>query len=132
MKKKINITTLTFTKNIYLYFTGFPQQISTAILNITVIDGNDNAPVFVGAPYSTELAEGTIGARRLILNVNATDADSGTNGVVTYSIAGGGSAGNFEIDSVTVSLHVCMQKNHSWKYSCSDIHTAVFHVWKFL
>ena len=87
------------------YCTGFPQQISTAIINITVIDGNDNAPVFVGAPYSAELAEGTIGARRLILNVNATDADSGTNAVVMYSIAGGGSAGNFEIDGVTVSSH---------------------------
>ena len=86
------------------YCTGFPQQISIAIINITVIDGNDNAPVFFGAPYSAELAEGTIGARRLILNVNASDADSGINGVVTYSLAGGGSAGNFEIDSVTVSL----------------------------
>jgi hypothetical protein len=87
------------------YCTGFPQQISTAIINITVIDGNDNAPVFFGAPYSAELAEGTIGARRLILNINASDADSGTNGVVMYALAGGGgSAGNFEIDSVTVSL----------------------------
>ena len=58
----------------------------------------------MGAPYSAELAEGTIGARRLILNVNATDADSGSNAVVMYSIAGGGSVGNFEIDAVTVSF----------------------------
>ena len=85
------------------YYTGFPQQISITIINITVIDGNDNAPVFFGAPYSAELAEGTIGARRLILNVNASDADSGINGMIMYSLAGGGSAGNFEIDSVTVS-----------------------------
>lgn len=94
------ITGIMFLKH---YCTGFPQQISIAIINITVIDGNDNAPVFFGAPYSAELAEGTIGARRLILNVNASDVDSGINGVVMYSLAGGGSAGNFEIDSVTVS-----------------------------
>ena len=60
--------------------------------------------MFVGAPYSAELADGTIGARRLILNVNATDADSGNNAVVMYSIAGGGFSGNFVIDAVTVSF----------------------------
>ena len=40
--------------------------------------------------------------RQEILTVNASDADSGSNGEVVYSIAGGFS-GDFEIDSNTVS-----------------------------
>ena len=79
---------------------------TTTVINITVIDGNDNAPVFVGAPYTAVLPEGTTQAMRLILNVNATDADSGVNAVVRYSIAGGATAGSFQIDPITVSLSV--------------------------
>ena len=86
----------------------------------------------MGAPYSAVLAEGTIGARRLILNVNATDADSGTNAVVMYGIAGGGSAGNFEIDSVTVSLQCHTMYTilkGCWKYCrYGDFHMRNFHM----
>ena len=88
--------------------------------------------MFVGAPYSTELAEGTIGARRLILNVNATDADSGTNGMVMYNVAGGGSAGNFEIDSVTVSLYVLHAKGSQLEIFMFRFMHGSFSCWKFL
>ena len=57
----------------------------------------------MGAPYTAVLPEGTTDTRQLILNVNATDADSGTNAVVTYSIAGGATSGDFQIDTLTVS-----------------------------
>lgn len=67
-----------------------------------MIDGNDNAPVFEGAQYTTMLPEGTFDVRQEIITINATDADSGTNAEITYSIAGG-TSGNFQIDPQTVS-----------------------------
>lgn len=62
----------------------------------------------MGAPYSAILPEGTYIDRQLILTVNATDLDSGTNAEITYSIAGG-MAGSFQIDPLTVSLRQCIQ-----------------------
>ena len=94
--------------------TGSPQQITTTILSIVVIDGNDNAPVFEGASYTAVLPEGTFDTRREILTVNATDPDSGTNAEITYSIAGG-TSGDFQIDPQTVSctkLNITTQLMH--------------------
>ena len=96
--------------------TGSPQQISTTIVNITVIDGNDNAPIFFGAPYTVVIPEGTFDVRRNVLTVNATDPDSGTNADFTYSLAGG-TVGDFQIDSITVScltVFLPIQNNLFW------------------
>ena len=82
------------------------MRLSFTNVNITVLDDNDNAPVFVNAPYATTLPEGPVTTTRQILRVNATDADSSSNGDVVYSLAGGES-GMFQLDSNTVSaLHV--------------------------
>lgn len=76
-------------------------------INITVTDTNDNAPMFIGTPYSVTLMEGVVQSRRLVLNVTASDADSGRNGEVVYSIAGG-NHGNFQLDPLTVCITVCL------------------------
>lgn len=80
------------------------MRFSVSNINITVIDINDNPPVFNNTPYSTRLPEGFVEATQLILTVQAVDADSGSNGEVVYSIAGGVS-GEFQIDSNTVSTN---------------------------
>ena len=82
--------------------TGSPLLASVTTLNITVTDINDNVPVFMNAPYSASLPEGVLETPRQVLMVTATDADSGTNGVVSYSIVGGDS-GMFRIHAATVS-----------------------------
>lgn len=77
-------------------------QFAATFLNITVLDDNDNAPIFVNAPYSATLPEGPVETTRQILTISAEDADSGSNGAVVYSFAGGVN-GDFELDPITVS-----------------------------
>lgn len=55
---------------------------------VNVVDVNDNAPVFPSVfegPF--EITEGQPGPR--VWTVKATDADSGSNGKVEYSITAG-------------------------------------------
>ncbi|XP_046545181.1 protocadherin Fat 4-like [Haliotis rubra] len=56
---------------------------ASAVVYITVIDENDNAPVFSSTFYNTEIAyTGT--CDNTIVTLTATDADSGLNGQVFY------------------------------------------------
>ena len=84
---------------------GTPIRFAASSINITVTDSNDNAPVFANTPYSVTLPEGVVQTRQLVLNVTATDADSGSNGEVVYSIAGG-TSGDFQLDPLTVDFIV--------------------------
>ncbi|XP_056133000.1 protocadherin alpha-3-like [Lampris incognitus] len=63
---------------------GSPQK--SAILNLTikVLDSNDNRPIFSQEVYTVVLAENaSVGT--VVMRVNATDLDEGTNGDVEYS-----------------------------------------------
>ena len=59
---------------------------ATAMLRVTVLDENDNTPIFLGAPYSAFVSEDA-SPGLLVLSVNATDSDSTSNGALSYSIA---------------------------------------------
>ncbi|XP_044220365.1 protocadherin beta-16-like [Thunnus albacares] len=62
---------------------GSPQKSGTVVIHITVLDANDNVPVFDQAVYKTSLPENSpLGT--VVLTVSATDADEGLNGDVTY------------------------------------------------
>ncbi|XP_071425960.1 protocadherin gamma-B5-like isoform X3 [Pithys albifrons albifrons] len=63
---------------------GDPPRSGTAQLWINVTDANDNAPMFTQDRYRASLSEDTPPGSR-VLNVSAYDADSGTNGHITYS-----------------------------------------------
>ncbi|XP_076730160.1 protocadherin beta-16-like [Maylandia zebra] len=64
---------------------GEPQLSGTMQIQITVLDVNDNAPVFTKSVYKANVAEnsprGTV-----VTIVSASDADYGSNGRITYSI----------------------------------------------
>ncbi|KAA8588935.1 hypothetical protein FQN60_010280, partial [Etheostoma spectabile] len=62
---------------------GSPQRSGTAVVHVTVLDANDNAPVFSQAVYKTSLAENSP-LDSIVVTVSATDADEGINGEVTY------------------------------------------------
>ncbi|KAI7793064.1 protocadherin-10 [Triplophysa rosa] len=66
---------------------GAPERSGTAQINITVLDANDNAPVFDQNFYKVKLAEnaprGTV-----VIKLNATDLDEGPNGEIMYSFSG--------------------------------------------
>ena len=56
---------------------------------MTVTDANDNPPVFLSQEYTAFLAEdvGSINPKYFVASVSATDADIGTNAVITYSVS---------------------------------------------
>ena len=63
---------------------GDGTRSSQAVVNISVIDENDNAPVFDAPLYSESVAENTLSSN--VIMVRATDRDSGSNGEIAYSI----------------------------------------------
>ncbi|XP_030648024.1 protocadherin beta-16-like [Chanos chanos] len=62
---------------------GTPQRTGTVTIHISVLDANDNVPVFSQPVYIVNMSEnaplGTV-----VVTVSATDADEGPNGEVTY------------------------------------------------
>ncbi|XP_078122879.1 protocadherin-10-like [Sander vitreus] len=66
---------------------GAPERSGTAQIDVTVLDANDNAPVFDQSFYRVRLAEnapkGTV-----VIKLNASDLDEGPNADITYSFSG--------------------------------------------
>ncbi|XP_035391390.1 protocadherin beta-16-like isoform X17 [Electrophorus electricus] len=65
---------------------GSPQRSGSAIIHITVLDANDNVPVFTQEVYKVVLAENApLGTE--VVTVSAVDADEGANGAVSYEFS---------------------------------------------
>ncbi|KAG7999328.1 Protocadherin gamma-C3, partial [Nibea albiflora] len=62
---------------------GSPQRSGTVVIHITVLDANDNVPVFSQTVYKASVPENSP-LDTVVLTVSATDADEGLNGDVTY------------------------------------------------
>ncbi|NWV70322.1 PCDGA protein, partial [Malurus elegans] len=63
---------------------GDPARTGTARIRVTVVDANDNAPVFSQAEYTVRVPE-DVPVGSTLVTVMATDADEGLNGKVKYS-----------------------------------------------
>ncbi|XP_065814750.1 protocadherin beta-16-like [Labrus bergylta] len=64
---------------------GDPQLSGTMRVEISVLDANDNAPVFTQEVYKVTITE-TAPKGTILCTVSAVDADQGINGKVSYSI----------------------------------------------
>ncbi|XP_029917491.1 protocadherin gamma-A11-like [Myripristis murdjan] len=64
---------------------GSPQRSGTVVIQVTVLDANDNAPVFSQAIYKASLPENSP-VDTVVVTVSATDADEGVNGEVRYDL----------------------------------------------
>ncbi|XP_070605725.1 protocadherin Fat 3 isoform X1 [Erythrolamprus reginae] len=85
---------------------GIVQSLSSfATVTITVLDINDNPPVFERRDYLVEVPEDTF-PNAEILFVFATSKDIGTNAEITYLIRSGNEKGKFQINSKTGSISV--------------------------
>ncbi|XP_047661158.1 protocadherin gamma-A11-like [Tachysurus fulvidraco] len=65
---------------------GEPVLSGTVQIHVTVLDVNDNAPVFTQKIYRTTLIENASKGSKLF-TVSATDADEGSNGQVAYYLS---------------------------------------------
>ncbi|XP_069387725.1 protocadherin gamma-A11-like isoform X19 [Paralichthys olivaceus] len=65
---------------------GVPQRSGTANIHVSVLDANDNAPVFDQAVYKASLPENAA-VDTVVVAVSASDEDEGINGEVTYEFS---------------------------------------------
>ena len=70
------------------YDGGSPPKSGYMHVNIFIVDTNDNQPIFNQSVYSVKIAE-NVTVNTSILQVWATDQDSGENGHITYYIDDG-------------------------------------------
>jgi hypothetical protein len=79
------------------------RSINTSVTIILVGDVNDNSPIFSADPYFTAVSEGRPIGSALDASIRASDEDTGSNAVISYTLSGTG-AGLFAIDSSNASL----------------------------
>ncbi|XP_043925515.1 protocadherin-10-like [Protopterus annectens] len=66
---------------------GLPERSGTAQIIVRVLDANDNVPTFDHSSYRVTLQE-NIPKGTLVIKLNATDLDEGTNGEIVYAFSG--------------------------------------------
>ncbi|XP_016011118.2 cadherin EGF LAG seven-pass G-type receptor 2 isoform X1 [Rousettus aegyptiacus] len=80
---------------------GIPQKSDTTYLEILVNDVNDNAPQFLRDSYQGSVYE-DVPPFTSVLQISATDRDSGLNGRVFYTFQGGDDGdGDFIVESTS-------------------------------
>ena len=95
-----------------------PSLTASAIVKITILDENDNAPTFETSIYlDNSLTEGSVNTQTIILTVKAIDQDKDNNGEVTYQILNEGDSTYFMIDS-----------SGNIKASSVDIESGYYHI----
>uniref|UniRef100_A0A4W5QMR3 Protocadherin Fat 4 n=1 Tax=Hucho hucho TaxID=62062 RepID=A0A4W5QMR3_9TELE len=78
---------------------GFPPHSSYEKVEITVLDVNDNHPVFDREPFHADILENLSPQR--VLMVSAMDQDSGPNGQLEYAIIDGNKENSFSVNRAT-------------------------------
>lgn len=84
---------------------GEPPLSNQATVNITVLDANDNAPIFGQLAYTIQISE-DINIGDVVIKVSATDLDSEMNCKIRYALVKGDHHQQFSIDSYTGNLTV--------------------------
>ncbi|XP_024284898.2 protocadherin gamma-A11-like isoform X22 [Oncorhynchus tshawytscha] len=86
---------------------GSPQRSGTVLIHVTVLDANDNVPVFSQAVYKASLPENSP-VDTLVITVSASDLDEGPNGEVMYDFDHVSDENNivFSLDHKTGELRV--------------------------
>ncbi|XP_031203852.1 cadherin-23 isoform X3 [Mastomys coucha] len=80
---------------------GTPTLSATTHVYVTIVDENDNAPVFQQPHYEVVLDEGPDTVNASLITVQALDLDEGPNGTVTYAIVAGNIINTFRINKHT-------------------------------
>ncbi|XP_028314861.1 protocadherin gamma-A10-like [Gouania willdenowi] len=102
---------------------GSPQRSGTVVIHVTVLDANDNAPVFSQSVYKASLPENSP-LDTLVITVSATDADEGINGEVKYKFNHDADeiqvfTLNSETGEVRVAAAIDYEKESSYEFQIS-------------
>ncbi|XP_043407770.1 cadherin-23 isoform X5 [Chelonia mydas] len=88
---------------------------ATTTVCVTILDENDNAPVFQQQQYEVTLDEGPATLNATLITIKALDRDEGPNGTVAYAITEGNIVGTFHINSTTGQI--CTVKELDYEIS---------------
>ncbi|XP_030047622.1 protocadherin Fat 4 [Microcaecilia unicolor] len=102
---------------------GTPPLSSAATINITLLDINDNSPLFYPVQYFARIHENEP-AGTPVTTVTATDADLGPNGTVRYSITAGDMA-HFHIHAHTglITTRAALDREERMAYQLQVVAT---------
>ncbi|XP_056903807.1 cadherin-23 [Takifugu flavidus] len=84
---------------------GTPSRNSSVVVGVHVRDINDNDPVLLNLPHNTSVREGAP-IHTSVARVQAEDADSGRNALLTYNITAGNLDGAFYINDTSGVVQV--------------------------
>uniref|UniRef100_UPI0037E94989 protocadherin gamma-A11-like n=1 Tax=Semicossyphus pulcher TaxID=241346 RepID=UPI0037E94989 len=92
---------------------GSPRRSGTVVIHVTVLDANDNVPVFSQTVYKASLPENSP-LDTLVTTVSATDADEGVYGQVTYGFnhVTGQNTNVFSLDPKSGEVRVAAAVDH--------------------
>ncbi|KAE8591215.1 hypothetical protein XENTR_v10018345 [Xenopus tropicalis] len=91
---------------------GNPALSATTTVYVTILDENDNSPVFKSPVYEVTRDEGPLSLNSVILTTTAVDQDEGPNGTVTYSISAGNVQETFSINNATGLIRVVKELDY--------------------
>ncbi|KAM3616889.1 uncharacterized protein V6R79_025517 [Siganus canaliculatus] len=100
---------------------GSPSLSSLVNVTITVLDINDNPPVFERRDQLATVPE-NVAVGTEVLRVHAASKDIGTNAEITYSIRSGNEHGKFNIHAVTGAILVTQSLDYE---TCKDYFLTV-------
>ncbi|KAJ8014075.1 hypothetical protein DPEC_G00036490 [Dallia pectoralis] len=92
---------------------GTPALSSLVVVGVLVLDINDNDPVLLNLPLNTSVSEGA-SIHTSVARVQARDADSGRNALLTYNITAGNRDGVFYINETTGVVQVNRPLDREW------------------
>ena len=84
---------------------GSPPRMGRCLVDITISDINDNAPVISPMFYSVNVSEAALNGIHLT-TVKATDSDSGVNGQLVFSFVGSAYGYLFTINAGTGAIYL--------------------------
>ncbi|XP_078371306.1 protein dachsous-like [Oculina patagonica] len=97
---------------------GSPPLNATATFRLTVVDVNDHPPIFPNSSYSTHVGERTPAGTN-ILNVTASDADTGDNARISYTFQSG-------VDTALFGL-----RSNGWIYIKQELDREIQEIYRF-
>ncbi|XP_042648951.1 cadherin-23 isoform X2 [Tyto alba] len=91
---------------------GTPSLSATTTVYVTILDENDNAPIFRQQLYEVTLDEGPATLNATLITVQALDQDEGPNGTVAYAITEGNILDTFHIDNTTGEIRTMKELDY--------------------